>query len=340
MKILVTGVAGFIGYHLSLSLLRSGHTVIGLDNLNSYYDVNLKFARLTELGISIKEIDHNYKFIQSNSFKNFEFIKCSLEDKLNIDKVFQKYKFDIVCNLAAQAGVRYSLEHPDKYINSNILGFFNILEGCKSTKVPHLIYASSSSVYGNSTTTPFKTSDFTDSPVSLYAATKKSNELMAHTYSHLYDFKTTGLRFFTVYGPWGRPDMAYFKFTEAILKNESIPVFNNGQLERDFTYIDDIIGGINKIVEKGFISNSENSNNAIYNIGNGKPVKLMDFIAILEKELKKKATFNMLPMQDGDVYKTWTDIEELKENYNYRPAIDIEVGIHQFVKWYTSFYKS
>lgn len=340
MRILVTGVAGFIGYHLSLSLLRSGHTVIGLDNLNSYYDVNLKIARLTELGISIKEIDDNHTFIQSNSFINFEFIKCSLEDKLNIDKVFQKYKFDIVCNLAAQAGVRYSLEHPDKYINSNILGFFNILEGCKSTKVPHLIYASSSSVYGNSTTTPFKTSDITDSPVSLYAATKKSNELMAHTYSHLYDFKTTGLRFFTVYGPWGRPDMAYFKFTEAILKNESIPVFNNGQLERDFTYIDDIIGGINKIVEKGFISNSENSNNAIYNIGNGKPVKLMDFIAILEKELKKKATFNMLPMQDGDVYKTWTDIEELKENYNYRPAIDIKVGIHQFVKWYTSFYKS
>ncbi|MBU2901537.1 NAD-dependent epimerase/dehydratase family protein [Maribacter dokdonensis] len=340
MRILVTGVAGFIGYHLSLSLLRSGHTVIGLDNLNSYYDVNLKIARLTELGISIKEIDDNHTFIQSNSFKNFEFIKCSLEDKLNIDKVFQKYNYDIVCNLAAQAGVRYSLEHPDKYINSNILGFFNILEGCKSTKVPHLIYASSSSVYGNSTTTPFKTSDFTDSPVSLYAATKKSNELMAHTYSHLYDFKTTGLRFFTVYGPWGRPDMAYFKFTEAILKNESIPVFNNGQLERDFTYIDDIIGGINKIVEKGFISNSENSNNAIYNIGNGKPVKLMDFIAILEKELKKKATFNMLPMQDGDVYKTWTDIEELKENYNYRPAIDIEFGIHQFVKWYTSFYKS
>ena len=288
MKILVTGAAGFIGFHLSLSLLRSGHTVIGLDNLNSYYDVNLKIARLTELGISVKEIDHNYKFIQSNSFKNFEFIKCSLEDKLNIDKVFQKYTFDIVCNLAAQAGVRYSLEHPDKYINSNILGFFNILEGCKSTNVPHLIYASSSSVYGNSTTTPFKTSDITDSPVSLYAATKKSNELMAHTYSHLYDFKTTGLRFFTVYGPWGRPDMAYFKFTKAILKNEGIPVFNNGQLERDFTYIDDIIGGINKIVEKGFISNSENSNNAIYNIGNGKPVKLMDFIAILEKELKKK----------------------------------------------------
>ncbi|WP_291962391.1 NAD-dependent epimerase/dehydratase family protein [Maribacter sp.] len=340
MKILVTGAAGFIGFHLSLSLLKSGHQVTGLDNINNYYDVALKYARLTELGITQDKIKDDKKYIQSSAYQNFKFIKCSLEDAPTINDVFQENKFDIVCNLAAQAGVRYSLEHPDKYINSNIVGFFNILEGCKTTKVPHLIYASSSSVYGNSTTTPFKTSDFTDSPVSLYAATKKSNELMAHTYSHLYDFKTTGLRFFTVYGPWGRPDMAYFKFTKAILKNESIPVFNNGQLERDFTYIDDIIGGINKIVEKGFISNSENSNNAIYNIGNGKPVKLMDFIAILEKELNKKATYNMLPMQDGDVYKTWTDIEELKENYNYLPAIDIEFGIHQFAKWYTSFYKS
>ncbi|HAF78166.1 MAG TPA: NAD-dependent epimerase, partial [Maribacter sp.] len=238
MKILVTGAAGFIGFHLSLSLLRSGHTVIGLDNLNSYYDVNLKIARLTELGISVKEIDHNYKFIQSNSFKNFEFIKCSLEDKLNIDKVFQKYTFDIVCNLAAQAGVRYSLEHPDKYINSNILGFFNILEGCKSTNVPHLIYASSSSVYGNSTTTPFKTSDITDSPVSLYAATKKSNELMAHTYNYLYGINTIGLRYFTVYGPWGRPDMAYYIFCDKISKKQPIPIYNNGNMKRDFTYID------------------------------------------------------------------------------------------------------
>jgi len=339
LKILVTGAAGFIGYHLSLSLLKSGHQVTGLDNINNYYDVALKFSRLGELGIPKANIKEGKNYIQSITYENFKFIKCSLEDPTTINNVFKENKFDIVCNLAAQAGVRYSLEHPDKYINSNIVGFFNILEGCKSTNVPHLIYASSSSVYGNSTTTPFKTSDFTDSPVSLYAATKKSNELMAHTYSHLYDFKTTGLRFFTVYGPWGRPDMAYFKFTEAILKNESIPVFNNGKLERDFTYIDDVIGGINKIVERGFISNSENNNNAIYNIGNGKPVKLMNFIAILEKELSKKATYNMLPMQDGDVYKTWTDIEELKKNYNYQPATDIEFGIHKFVKWYTSFYK-
>ncbi|WP_299325034.1 NAD-dependent epimerase/dehydratase family protein [uncultured Maribacter sp.] len=339
MKILVTGAAGFIGYHLSLSLLKSGHHITGLDNINNYYDVGFKFSRLAELGIPKDNIKDDNNYIQSTAYKNFKFIKCNLEDAVTISDVFKENKFDIICNLAAQAGVRYSLEHPDKYINSNIVGFFNILEGCKTTKVPHLIYASSSSVYGNSTTTPFKTSDFTDSPVSLYAATKKSNELMAHTYSHLYNFKTTGLRFFTVYGPWGRPDMAYFKFTEAILKNESIPVFNNGKLERDFTYIDDVIGGINKIVEKGFISNSENNNNAIYNIGNGKPVKLMKFIDILEKELHKKATYTMLPMQDGDVYKTWTDIEELKKNYNYQPTIDIEFGIHQFVKWYTNFYK-
>ncbi|WP_423998852.1 NAD-dependent epimerase/dehydratase family protein [Maribacter sp. IgM3_T14_3] len=339
LKILVTGAAGFIGYHLSLSLLKSGHHVIGLDNLNTYYDVNLKFARLAELGIRENFITDDNNFMQSSSYEDFKFIKCNLEDSLIINEVFNKNKFDIVCNLAAQAGVRYSLEYPEKYISSNIVGFFNILEGCKTTKVPHLIYASSSSVYGNSTATPFKTSDFTDSPVSLYAATKKSNELMAHTYSHLYDFKTTGLRFFTVYGPWGRPDMAYFKFTQAILKNESIPVYNNGNLERDFTYIDDVVGGIHKIVDKGFISNSENNNNAIYNIGNGKPVKLMSLIHILEKELGKKATYDMLPMQDGDVYKTWTDIEELKKNYNYRPTIDIKYGIHQFVKWYSDFYK-
>jgi UDP-glucuronate 4-epimerase len=338
LKILVTGAAGFIGYHLSLSLLKSGHQITGLDNINNYYDVALKFARLAELGIPKDNIKDDNNYIQSTAYENFKFIKCNLEDAVTISDVFKENKFDIVCNLAAQAGVRYSLEHPDKYINSNIVGFFNILEGCKTTKVPHLIYASSSSVYGNSTTTPFKTSDFTDSPVSLYAATKKSNELMAHTYSHLYNFKTTGLRFFTVYGSWGRPDMAYFKFTQAILKNESIPVYNNGNLERDFTYIDDVVGGINQIVEKGFISNSENKNNAIYNIGNGKPVKLMNFIHILEKELGKKATYDMLPMQDGDVYKTWTDIEELKKNYNYQPTKDIEYGIHEFVKWYSSFY--
>jgi len=315
-----------------------GHDVIGLDNINDYYDVNLKLARLNELGIDSQVVTHENKFFQSTTFQNFEFIKCDLENTKAMQIVFTKYKFDIVCNLAAQAGVRYSLEHPEKYISSNIVGFFNILEGCKNNDVPHLIYASSSSVYGNSASTPFKTSDNTDCPVSLYAATKKSNELMAYTYSHLYNFKTTGLRFFTVYGPWGRPDMAYFKFTKSILKNEKIPVYNNGNLERDFTYIDDVIEGINKIIEKGFISNSDNENNAIYNLGNGKPVKLMNFINLLEKELKHKATYEMLPMQDGDVYRTWTDINELKVNYKYEPSKNIEYGIHQFVKWYLDFY--
>lgn len=315
-----------------------GHDVIGLDNINDYYDVNLKLARLNELGIDSQVVTHENKFFQSTTFQNFEFIKCDLENTKAMQIVFTKYKFDIVCNLAAQAGVRYSLEHPEKYISSNIVGFFNILEGCKNNDVPHLIYASSSSVYGNSASTPFKTSDNTDRPVSLYAATKKSNELMAYTYSHLYNFKTTGLRFFTVYGPWGRPDMAYFKFTKSILKNEKIPVYNNGNLERDFTYIDDVIEGINKIIEKGFISNSDNENNAIYNLGNGKPVKLMNFINLLEKELKHKAIYEMLPMQDGDVYRTWTDINELKVNYKYEPSKNIEYGIHQFVKWYLDFY--
>lgn len=315
-----------------------GHDVIGLDNINDYYDINLKLARLNELGIDSQVVTNENKFIQSTTFQNFEFIKCDLENTIAIQIVFKKYKFDIVCNLAAQAGVRYSLEHPEKYISSNIVGFFNILEGCKNSVVPHLIYASSSSVYGNSASTPFKTSDNTDSPISLYAATKKSNELMAYTYSHLYNFKTTGLRFFTVYGPWGRPDMAYFKFTKSILKNEKIPVYNNGNLERDFTYIDDVIEGINKIIEKGFISNSDNENNAIYNLGNGNPIKLMNFINLLEKELNYKAIYKMLPMQDGDVYRTWTDIDELKVNYDYEPSKNIEYGIQQFVKWYLEFY--
>jgi UDP-glucuronate 4-epimerase len=338
LKILVTGTAGFIGYHLSLSLLKLGHDVIGLDNINDYYDVNLKFARLNELGIRSEDLNSEKKFVQSTTHKNFKFIKCSLEDAAIIQDIFKQHSFDIVCNLAAQAGVRYSLEHPEKYISSNIIGFFNILEGCKTGEVPHLIYASSSSVYGNSSSTPFKTSDFTDSPVSLYAATKKSNELMAHTYSHLYNFKTTGLRFFTVYGPWGRPDMAYFKFTQAILNNEPIPVYNNGNLERDFTYIADVIEGINNIIEMGFVGNTDNENSSVYNIGHGEPVKLMDFIEALENELGKKTSYHMLPMQDGDVYRTWTDISGLKTNYGYKPTTKINAGLHQFVQWYLDFY--
>lgn len=339
MKILITGAAGFIGFHLSLYLVEKGHLVVGLDNLNDYYDPKLKYARLAELGVSIDENSSTHGHSQSTLFPNFTFVRCSLEDGECMRALFETTPFELVCNLAAQAGVRYSLEHPEDYISSNIVGFLNVLEGCRTTNVPHLIYASSSSVYGNSTKTPFKTKDRTDSPVSLYAATKKSNELMAYTYSHLYGFKTTGLRFFTVYGAWGRPDMAYFKFAKSILRNEAIPVYNHGNLERDFTYIDDIIKGIEQIITKGFIGNSENENNAVYNLGNGHPVQLMDFIGVLEKELGRKATLNMLPMQDGDVYRTWADVEELKQNYGYIPSTTITKGLKEFVKWYMNFYK-
>lgn len=339
MKILVTGAAGFIGFHLSLCLVKQGHWVVGLDNLNDYYDPKLKYARLAELGVSIDENSPSHAQYQSTLFPDFRFIKCSLEEGDRMRSLFATTPFDLVCNLAAQAGVRYSLEHPEDYISSNIVGFLNILEGCRTSNVPHLIYASSSSVYGNSTKTPFKTTDRTDSPVSLYAATKKSNELMAYTYSHLYGFKTTGLRFFTVYGAWGRPDMAYFKFVRSILRNEAISVYNHGNLERDFTYIDDIIKGIKHIITKGFIGNTENGNHAIYNLGNGQPVQLMDFIGVLEEELGRKATLDMLPMQDGDVYRTWSDIEELKRNYGYSPSMTITKGLKEFVKWYLAFYK-
>ena len=339
MKILVTGAAGFIGYHVSDTLLKLGHEVIGLDNINDYYDPALKFARLRELGID-KNVAANKNIISKSSTNSkFKFVKMDISDRENLSELFEQEKFDIVCNLAAQAGVRYSLENPVAYIDSNIVGFLNILEGCRNNSVKHLVYASSSSVYGLNKKIPFETSDSVDHPVSLYAASKKSNELMAHTYSHLYGFATTGLRFFTVYGPWGRPDMALFLFTEAIIKGEPIKVFNHGNLERDFTYIDDITEGVVRIIEKD-TSDRVNTNQLykLYNIGNNNSVKLLDFIEEIEKSLNLKAIKNNMPMQPGDVEKTWANVDDLIRDYDYRPNTPIDAGIRKFTDWYKQFY--
>lgn len=332
MKILITGAAGFIGFHLIKILSKQNHELIGLDNLNDYYDVNLKLLRLKELGIEIDSSFNEPKKIKGKD--NIHFYKEDICNTEFIQTLFELEKFDIVVHLAAQAGVRYSITNPDAYIDSNINGFYNILKNCKEHSIQHFIYASSSSVYGNSDKIPFSTLDPVNEPISLYAATKKSNELLSYTYSHLYNLKTTGLRFFTVYGPWGRPDMAYYKFVKAILEEEKIPVYNNGKLERDFTYVDDIVNGIDRIVNKGFISNSKNKNYAIYNIGNGNPIELMEFITIIEKHLNKKAKINMLPMQDGDVYRTWSEIKDLAKNYDYKPNTTLDFGIKKFVDWY------
>ena len=348
MKILVTGTAGFIGFHLARKLLERGDEVVGLDNINDYYDVNLKYARLNELGINLEEIEDN-KLTSSKTFPKHKFVKMDLSDTQGIYKLFKEGKFDAVCNLAAQAGVRYSLENPHSYINSNIVGFMNILEACRHNNVQNLSYASSSSVYGLNKSQPFKTEDHTDHPVSLYAATKKSNEMMAHTYSHLYNISTTGLRFFTVYGPWGRPDMAPMLFADAILNDRAIKVFNHGNMSRDFTYIDDIVDGIIKVIDnpaqthKNFDSNEPNPSISsapykIYNIGNNEPVKLLDFIEILEKSLGKKAKKNMMDMQDGDVESTYADINDLIRNFNYKPNTDLSDGITEFVRWYNEYF--
>lgn len=345
MKILITGTAGFIGFHLAKRLLIDGHEVVGLDNINDYYDVNLKYARLNELGISKSNIEYN-KEVVSTVFKKHKFVKINLEDKVNLFAVLANSTFDIIVNLAAQAGVRYSLENPDAYIQSNIVGFLNVLEGCRQFDVKKLVYASSSSVYGLNSKIPFSTEDRTDKPVSLYAATKKSNELMAHTYSHLYGIETVGLRFFTVYGPWGRPDMAPILFAKAIAEGNPIKVFNNGNLERDFTYIDDIINGIMLVVNNNVakslsvdsIRNVETGQCRIYNIGNNSPVNLMDFIGTLEDAIGKKAIKRFLPMQPGDVYKTWADCNGLAEDYYYNPSINIKSGIKKFVIWFRNYY--
>ena len=348
MKILVTGTAGFIGFHLAKKLLERGDEVVGLDNINDYYDVNLKYGRLKELGIAQEDIEEK-EITASAMFPKHKFIKLDLADKEGMNKLFEIEKFDAVCHLAAQAGVRYSLENPHAYIDSNIVGFMNILEGCRHNNVKNLAYASSSSVYGLNKSQPFKTSDTTEHPVSLYAATKKSNEMMAHTYSHLYGIQTTGLRFFTVYGPWGRPDMAPMLFTDAILHNRPIKVFNFGKMSRDFTYIDDIVAGLIKVIDNPATENStwdaENpeiqSSSApyrIYNIGNNAPVDLMKFIETIENALGKTAEKNMLPIQPGDVESTYADTSELIKYFNYKPYTPLDQGVSKFVKWYREFY--
>jgi UDP-glucuronate 4-epimerase len=341
MKILVTGAAGFIGYHVALRLLGNHHTVVGLDNLNTYYDINLKLARLEQLGINPKDAHDFHKRTSSSKYSGFHFVRMDLEDRGQLPKLFEKENFSVVCNLAAQAGVRYSLENPESYIDSNIVGFLNVLECCRNYDIQHLVYASSSSVYGLNKKIPFKTTDPVDHPISLYAASKKSNELMAHTYSHLYELRTTGLRFFTVYGPWGRPDMALFLFTEAIMQGNPIKVFNNGKMERDFTYIDDIVEGMTKIIEDRYIGTfDEKTRYRIYNIGNSKSVKLMDFIKALEKSLGLKAQKELLPMQPGDVEKTWANVDDLARDYGYRPNTLVQNGISKFVAWYREYHKT
>ena len=338
MKILVTGTAGFIGFHLAKKLLELGHEVIGYDNINDYYDVNLKYARLNELGINIDEVKENV-LVQSLTCPKHKFIKSNLEDAEIMNKLFEDERFDAVCNLAAQAGVRYSIENPHAYIQSNVVGFMNILEACRNYNVKNLSYASSSSVYGLNKSQPFKTTDMTDTPISLYAATKKSNELMAHTYSHLYHMQTTGLRFFTVYGPWGRPDMAPMLFADAISNDRPIKVFNNGEMNRDFTYIDDIVDGIVKVIDAGSSTSVVPKLFKVYNIGNNSPISLMEFIETIETSIGKVAVKNFLPMQDGDVVSTYADVSGLINDFGYKPDTKLADGIGEFVKWYREFYK-
>jgi len=335
MKILVTGAAGFIGFHTCIKLVSQGHEVYGIDSINDYYDPKLKFDRLNELGFNEAEAKLFKNQVQSAKFNSLRFSRIDLVDEESIDILFKQEQFEVVCNLAAQAGVRYSIENPKAYIDSNISGFLNILEGCRNHQVKHLVYASSSSVYGENKKVPFETTDNVDHPISLYAATKKSNELMAHTYGHLYGFKTTGLRFFTVYGPWGRPDMAYYLFTEAISNDQPIKVFNNGKMERDFTYIDDIVNGVTKIIERNIDSREHYK---IYNIGNNKTESLQDFITTIEKALGKKAIKELYPMQQGDVPRTFADISELIKIYSFKPTTKIKDGLKQFVNWYKLYY--
>jgi UDP-glucuronate 4-epimerase len=347
MKILVTGAAGFIGFHLSQKLLERGDIVVGLDNINDYYDVNLKYARLNELGIEKENILESQKVDAFN--KKFSFIKADLADRETINNLFESEKFDAVCNLAAQAGVRYSIENPHAYIDSNVVGFMNILEGCRHYGIQNLSYASSSSVYGLNKSQPFKTTDHTDHPVSLYAATKKSNEMMAHTYSHLYKIQTTGLRFFTVYGPWGRPDMAPMLFSDAILNDRAIKVFNHGNMSRDFTYVADIVEGIVKVIDNPAQSNgnwdaekpqtdSSSAPYRLYNIGNNAPVNLMEFISEIETAIGKIAEKNFMEMQDGDVESTYADTSGLMNDFDYKPFTPLSEGVSKFVVWFKEYY--
>lgn len=338
MKVLVTGAAGFIGFYVSKILTSKGHKVVGLDNINDYYDVNLKYSRLNELGIDKKKAAE-FNTLCNSLTSDFSFVRMNLEDREELPKLFKTQQFDIVCNLAAQAGVRYSIENPETYVDSNLVGFLNILECCRNNDIKHLVYASSSSVYGMNKKIPFSTDDNVDHPISLYAATKKSNELMAHTYSHLFKFPTTGLRFFTVYGPWGRPDMAMFLFTDAIVNDRPINVFNHGNMERDFTYIDDIVEGVVRIIEKSTKTRIESNNlYKVYNIGNNNSVKLLDFIKEIEVNLSKEAAKNIMEMQPGDVERTWADVDELIKDYDYSPNTSIKHGVKSFIEWFKNYY--
>ncbi|QHC83743.1 capsule biosynthesis protein CapI [Empedobacter brevis] len=334
--ILITGVAGFIGYHLAERLIKKNIQVVGIDNVNDYYDVQLKYDRLKELGIN-QEFASNFdqKVLSSKHEEKMIFYRMNLEDRQALSSLFKQYSFDVVINLAAQAGVRYSIENPDAYGQSNLVGFLNILECCRHHQVKKLLYASSSSIYGNSSDVPFSTKQNVDNPISLYAATKKANELMAHAYSHLYNIQTIGLRFFTVYGPWGRPDMAMFLFTDAILNHQPLKVFNYGDLSRDFTYIDDVIQGIVEILE----DSTQIEKYQLYNIGNSKPVQLMDFIKEIEHSTGEKAILEMYPMQAGDVNQTWADVQDLKDKFGYNPKFPVNKGVSNFVEWYKKYYK-
>jgi UDP-glucuronate 4-epimerase len=349
MKILVTGTAGFIGSFVAVRLAERGDEVVGIDNINEYYDVNLKYGRLGRDGLDRRKAETG-EWVESSKYRTYRFKKANLEDRQAMEDLFEKEKFDTVCHLAAQAGVRYSLVNPYSYIDANIVGFTNLLECSRHNEVKHLVYASSSSVYGLNEKYPFSVHDNVNHPISLYAATKKANELMAHTYSHLYGIPTTGLRFFTVYGPWGRPDMALFLFTKAILGDKPIDVFNHGKMKRDFTYIDDIVTGVVKVLDKTPTGDPNWSGKdpdpsrshapyRIYNIGNNSPVELMEFIEAIEKALGKKAKMNFLPMQPGDVPATWADVNDLVEDFGYKPAMAVEEGVRNFVNWYVEYYK-
>jgi UDP-glucuronate 4-epimerase len=346
-RLLVTGTAGFIGFHLVRSLFGSNYEIVGLDNINDYYDVDLKYNRLAETGIAREKISYN-KLIQSTVSEQYKFIRLDLEDKDKLVKLFGDLKFDRVVNLAAQAGVRYSFTNPDAYVGSNLAGFVNILEACRHHPVEHLVFASSSSVYGLNKEMPFSVHSLADHPVSLYAASKKSNELMAHSYSHLFGIPASGLRFFTVYGPWGRPDMSLFIFVKAILEGKPINVHNKGRMERDFTYVADIVKGVEKVLElpAGKTDSIEwemdpaisSAPYRLYNIGNSKPVKLMDFISAIEEFLGRKAVMNMIPIQPGEVVKTWADVSDLENQFNYKPDTPIREGVRHFIDWYRSYY--
>ncbi|WP_461634145.1 NAD-dependent epimerase [Labilibaculum euxinus] len=351
MKILVTGVAGFIGFHLVEALVKLGHDVVGIDNINNYYDINLKYARLAESGIDRSKVDRgpdpetsgegsvkvdsgSLPYVQSQKYKNYRFLKLDITNLKGLEDLFVTEKFTHVVNLAAQAGVRYSIENPHAYIQSNVVGFVNILECCRHNKIEHLVYASSSSVYGANAKIPFSEEDRVDHPVSLYAATKKSNELMAYTYSHLYNLPTTGLRFFTVYGPWGRPDMSPMLFANAITNGEPIKVFNNGEMQRDFTYIDDIVEGVVRCIS---ISTEKQTKAEVFNIGNSKPVNLMEFISIMEDCLGREAEKIFMPMQDGDVKVTYASTIKLENRIKYKPTTCLPDGLRKFTEWFEKY---